>query len=332
MTRFGVFFCLLTAAVLAGLWINQYLSTPLQTPGEERIVSIPRGHSFARIAADLEEQGIIDNALLFRLLGRITRSASSAQAGEFLINTGWTRLKLLDTLVHGQEVLHTIQVPEGSTWWETANIVHRSGLTTFERFAAAVHNATLLEEYNIPAQSAEGYLFPETYALPRPQAGSALPVIRAMLDEFERQTGSRLRAEALASSQSRHELVILASIVEKETAQAGERARIAGVVENRLTRGMRLQCDPTVIYGLGPDFDGNLTRKDLQDSANPYNTYRHSGLPPGPICSPGLASLEAALEPEDHRFLYFVATGEGGHHFSRTLREHNRAVRTYLLQ
>jgi UPF0755 protein len=95
---------------------------------------------------------------------------------------------------------------------------------------------------------------------------------------------------------------------------------------------MRLQCDPTVIYGLGPDFDGNLTRKDLRDSSNEYNTYRHGGLPPGPICSPGLASLEAARDPEEHGYLYFVATGDGGHHFSRTLKEHNRAVRTYQLQ
>jgi UPF0755 protein len=332
MTRFGLFFCLLTAAVFAGLGINQYLTEPLETPGESRIISIPQGHSFARIAADLEREGVIDNALLFRLLGRITRSAHSAQAGEFHINTGWNRLQLLDTLVHGREVLHPVQVPEGSTWWETARIVDQSGLTTFERFAAAVHNATLLEEYGIPARSAEGYLFPETYALPRPRGGSAMPVIRAMLDEFLRRTRGTLQGEESPSPERVHELVILASLVEKETAREGERARIAGVYANRLKRGMRLQCDPTVIYGLGPDFDGNLTRKDLRDSSNEYNTYRHGGLPPGPICSPGLASLEAARDPEEHGYLYFVATGDGGHHFSRTLKEHNRAVRTYQLQ
>lgn len=332
MTRFGVLFCLLTAAVFAGLWINQYLTQALHTPGESRIITIPQGHSFARIAQDLEEQGIIDNALLFRLLGRITGSAQSAQAGEFLVNTGWTRLELLDTLIHGHEVLYPVQIPEGSTWWDTARIVHQSGLTTFERFAAAVHNATLLQEYSIPAESAEGYLFPETYSLPRPQAGSAIPVIRTMLDEFERRTRATFSGDAPLKPQRIHELVILASLVEKETAQEEERARIAGVYENRLQRGMRLQCDPTVIYGLGPDFDGNLTRKDLRNSANHYNTYRHSGLPPGPICSPGLASLEAAMNPEDHTYLYFVATGEGGHKFSRSLKEHNRAVRDYQLR
>jgi len=332
MTHFGFFFCLLTAAVLSGLWINQYITEPLKTPGESRIISIPQGHSFASIAEDLEEQGIIDNALLFRLLGRITSSAHSAQAGEFHIHTGWTRLKLLDTLVHGREVLYSIQVPEGAAWWETARIVEKSGLTTFERFAAAVHNATLLREYAIPARSAEGYLFPETYALPRPRGGSAIPVIRAMLDEFQRRTRSAFWGETPPTPERVHELVILASLVEKETAREGERARIAGVYANRLRKGMRLQCDPTVIYGLGSDFDGNLTRQDLRDSSNPYNTYRHGGLPPGPICSPGLSSLEAAQNPEEHGYLYFVATGEGGHHFSRTLKEHNRAVRTYQLQ
>ena len=332
MTRFGVLFCLLTAAVFAGLWVNQHLTAPLESPGESRIVTIPQGRSFASVAQDLEDEGIIDNALLFRLLGRITQSAHSVQAGEFHVHTGWNRLKLLATLVHGQEVLYTVRIPEGSTWWETARIVDQSGLTTFEAFAAAAHNASLLAEYDIPAQNAEGYLFPETYALPRPQSGSARPVIKAMLDEFKRRTTGSLWTEAAPSPQRVHELVILASLVEKETAREDERARIAGVFENRLNRGMRLQCDPTIIYGLGPDFDGNLTRKDLRDSANPYNTYRHSGLPPGPICSPGIASLEAGLHPEDHDFFYFVATGEGGHHFSRTLKEHNQAVREYQLR
>ena len=174
-----------------------------------------------------------------------------------------------------------------------------------------------------------GYLWPDTYLLPRPTTNDPRPVILAMLAQFKAQAGPEFQRAGLTDPALIHDVVTLASLIEKESARPEERATIAGVFANRLDRGMLLQCDPTIIYGLAQAFDGNLTRNHLRDSDNPYNSYRHSGLPPGPICSPGLEAIRAALNPEEHDLLFFVAKGNGSHHFSRTLEEHNRAVNRY---
>jgi UPF0755 protein len=322
------------AVAAAGLIAYQaytYLHTPLCRPGQSTIIRIETGTSFGQVVRQLAREGILQEPWKFRLLGTISGKAQAVKAGEFRIDTGWRPQRLLRSLVEGDEVLHRLQVPEGLTWWETARIVERTGLGTFEGFRRAVHDTELLREFDIPADTAEGYLFPETYMLPRPKENGARTVVRIMLRQFREQTSRKLWPEGRPDPEAVHRLVTLASLVEKETGVAQERPRIAGVFQNRLERGMRLQCDPTVIYGMGRDFDGNLQKPDLRDRSNEYNTYRHPGLPPGPICSPGLASLRAAQNPEDHAYLYFVSKGDGSHKFSRTLREHNRAVRRFQL-
>jgi UPF0755 protein len=305
---------------------------PVHTPGRNIHIHISPGQSLSQITASLKQQEIISRPRLFTLLARFLNVSTNIQAGEFELDTGWTRLQILHALANGQQILHSISVPEGLSWWQTARTLDQTGLTTFDKVQAAVHDKKLLAAFNIPADTAEGYLFPETYHLPRPVDQQAKPIIRFMLQEFHNKAEKILWPRGLPDPEKVHDLVILASLVEKETGQADERRTVAGVFANRLHRGMRLQCDPTVIYGLGPDFDGNLTKAHLRDADNAYNTYIHSGLPPGPICSPGLASLQAALNPKKHNFLYFVSKGDGSHHFSRTLSEHNRAVRRYQLR
>ncbi len=318
-------------SLLGTLFALQFTFLPVSTPGKTVLVHIQPGQSVTHIASMLEEKEVIKNPFLFQLLARASGLSFKLQAGEFEIDTSWNRLKILRTLASGSHVLYSLRIPEGLTWWQTAQVVADSGLTSFESFQKAVHNQKLLNEFGIPADSAEGYLFPETYTLPRPHGNRAEPIVRLMIRQFYNTVSTSLWPDKLPNPQEIHNLVILASLVEKETAQPQERKKVAGVFVNRLQRGMRLQCDPTVIYGLGRDFAGNLTKKQLRDEDNIFNTYTHAGLPPGPICSPGLASLQAAQDPEDHEYLYFVSQGDGSHYFSRSLNEHNRAVRRYLL-
>lgn len=321
---------LILAAVGILTWMAKgFLDTPASDQSREVIVTIEPGQSFKQVAAMLEDRDVITSAYKFRLMAEYYGLAQSIKAGEFALNTGWRPKRVLDALTRGQEVLYTIVIPEGLTWRQTGQIVADSGLADFESFEKTVFNPGLLAEYNIPADSAEGFLYPETYHVPRPKNRDAKPIVRTMLATFRKQTGAGLWPDEPPPADELLRIVTLASLVEKETAVAEERGLIAGVYANRLRRGMLLQCDPTVIYGLGEDFDGNLTKAHLEDRSNKYNTYKHPGLPPGPICSPGLDSLMAAQNPEKHRYLYFVSKGDGSHHFSATLREHVNAVNKY---
>jgi len=319
-------FVLTIAAALGAALV--LLLGPAELPGREAVVLIRPGLSLPAIAADLERQGLIRNAQAFLFLAKLRSRLGSARAGEFRLNSGWTPQEILRVLTTTSGLQHRVQVREGLPWWTAAKLFEAEGLTSREGFAQAMRNATLLERYAIPAsaeQGAEGYLFPQTYLLSRSFDDGGTAAVETMLKEFARQAG-KLWPQGLPPAGELRRIVILASLVERETGVASERARIAGVFANRLRLGMRLQCDPTTIYGLGPDFDGDLKRSHLEDPANPYNTYAHAGLPPGPICSPGLEALKAAQSPEAHEFIYFVAKGDGSHEFSRTLDEHNRAV------
>jgi len=297
---------------------------------DEVVFLVPPGSSFHGIAQRLEGQGLIRDARAFLLLVRLTETGGSLKAGEFLLPRGKSPLTVLAGLTRGQPILHRLQVREGLTWWEAGRLVEETGLGSFESFERAVHDRALLDAHNIPFDSAEGFLFPETYFLPRPHDDDARPVVEAMLREFGR-AASLIWPEGRPGSDELARLVILASIVERETGQPHERRRVAGVYANRLRIGMLLQADPTIIYGLGPGFEGRLRRRHLDDRSNPYNTYQRGGLPPGPICSPGFAALAAAVDPEEHRYFYFVSRMDGTHHFSTNLEEHNRAVRRYIL-
>ena len=324
---------LIVAAV--GGWFGwrawEFLNTRPETPGREVVLEVEPGQTFAQVAAKLAREGVITDAEKFRLLGRWRKATSQVRAGEFALSTAMTPDEVLRALTRGAVVLHRLVVREGLTWWETAKLVEQAGLGSFESFKAAAHDKQLLAKYGIPADNAEGYLFPETYMLPKSRGNDSRPVVEAMLGQFAA-AAAKVWPGGRPEPARLHELVILASLVEKETGAPEERPRIAGVYANRIARGMRLQCDPTIIYGLGESFDGNIRKNDILDSDNPYNTYRINGLPPGPIASPGLGALRAAASPEAHAYIYFVSRKDGTHQFSTNLVDHNEAVRVYQLR
>lgn len=311
-----------------------FLDTPPASPGQQALFDVEPGAPFQKVARALQDKGLITDARKFSWLARYKEWDSKLQAGRFALHTGWAPERVLNQLVNGQPVLHRLTVREGLTWWEVGRLLEKEGFARFEDFREIINDPQFLRHYGIPFQNAEGFLMPDTYLLKKPDTvdkTTARAVAGRMVDTFWQKTaalwpeGKRLKGEDLKK------IMTLASIVEKETAIAAERARVAGVYTNRLSKGMLLQADPTVIYGLGPSFDGNLRRTHLNDPNNFYNTYQRPGLPPGPIASPGLAAIRAALQPESHNYLYFVAkTDRGEHDFSTTLEEHNRAVRRYL--
>jgi UPF0755 protein len=318
---------IITAAATFAVALVYFLG-PLEAPGRDIVVLIRPGMTMPAIARELEAEGLIRNAQAFSLLAKLRGHMGLAKAGEFQLNSGWAPQEILRVITTTNGIQHRVVVREGLPWWATAKLFEAENLTTTAEYEQAMKNATLLQKYAVPADNAEGFLFPETYQLPRTVSGGGTVVVEAMLREFDR-VAKKLWPQGLPPAPELLRIVTLASLVERETGNAEERQRIAGVFLNRLRQGMRLQCDPTTIYGLGPGFDGDLKRADLEDASNPYNTYAHAGLPPGPICSPGMASLKAAITPEENDYLYFVAKGDGTHVFSRTLDEHNRAVNIY---
>ena len=310
----------------------RFLETPGQAPGKNVVINIEPGTGLRGVANLLEAEGIITNSQNFMILARIQQKEQHLQAGRFLMNTGWKPQEVLDQLVNGMSMLYRVTIPEGRTWWEVGKILEQAEMCRAEDFATVIHDPAFLTHWGIPFDSAEGFLYPDTYFLPHPREmdeKAARVTANRLLDTFWRKADV-LWPNGRPDRKSLRETIILASIVEKETGLPEERARVAGVYANRLTKNMLLQADPTVIYGMGPDFSGNLLTKHLEDARNPYNTYRKAGLPPGPICSPGQASIRAALEPEEHNYLYFVASGtDRSHVFSTNLQQHNRAVQAY---
>ena len=306
-----------------GLWYALYITTPAPGTGTVTVV-IPRGAGVRRIGALLAEHKLIGNDIRFLILARLTHAGTRLQAGEFSIPRGLRPAEVLELLARGKAVQHPVTIPEGLTMEEVAQVFADKGWVNKTEFLALCREPAFIHHLGIQQNQLEGYLFPDTYALVRNKS-DAKSIITQMVHRFLR-VWEEIAPEK-KSSLNRHRIVTLASIVEKETANPTERPLIARVFLNRLQKSMRLQSDPTVIYGL-PDFNGNLTRKDLR-RATPYNTYVINGLPPGPICNPGRAAMEAVLYPADSTALYFVSKNNGSHYFSTTLREHNRAVRRY---
>lgn len=308
------------------MWKNySFLNLSPEDPGRVLSFVIEPGSAFITIARNLEAEGLITDADMFVGLAQVNDLTGKVRAGEFHLSTGWVPNQILTEITTTPGVMQKFTLREGLNWWQVAARVEKAGLGSAELFQQAVHDPELLKKYNIPAESAEGYLFPETYMFTKAHDMSETALAELMIKEFFRQAKGAF-GDMLPAPQKLHELVVLASIIEKETGDPSERFRIAGVYTNRLKRPMRLQADPTTIYGLGQEFDGNLRFKHLEDKRNPYNTYQHDGLPPGPICSPGADALKSAAFPEPHRFFYFVAKGDGTSHFSKTLDEHNKAV------
>lgn len=327
-----VFTLVVVLALVAGglgFWARQRLNTPYREfPGEEVFVDIPPGSSVASIASRLVSAGVLPDAWTFRLAARISGADRRLKAGEYRFAGESTPRQVMDRLAAGDVFSTGLTFPEGLTSFEMAEVFAKSGIGTARDFLTAASDPALVASYGTNLKSLEGYLFPDTYPLPR--TSTAADVVRAMLTRFDQVFTPELRSLAAERNLTPHEVVTLASLIEKETSKADERPIVAAVYLNRLKIGMPLQCDPTVVYALmlARRWNGNIRKADLQ-MASPYNTYRVGGLPPGPIASPGRASLEAALKPADVPYLYFVSRNDGTHVFARTLDEHNRNVRQW---
>jgi UPF0755 protein len=316
----------LVLGIAAGgwFWIQRSLAPVHANGGRARTVSfeVQPGDSLGRVADALEAEGIIRNAKLTRWLARIEELSSQLKVGEYELSAAQSTKEILETLAKGRVLTHAVVIPEGKRASEIAGLLADAGLADSEAFLDVVFDPEIASRLGVEGSSLEGYLFPDTYRFAR-----NLPperIARAMVQEFLR-VYAGLPTATHERDLSMREQVTLASIVEKETGASQERPLIAAVFLNRLKRGMRLETDPTVIYGI-ENFDGNLRRVHLQDRNNIYNTYRIRGLPPGPIASPGREALRAVREPADTPFLYFVSRNDGTHTFSKTYAEHERAV------
>lgn len=295
---------------------------------EAKVIAVKPGTPLRLLAQQLEQQGVIAHARDLVLLARLRDYAGSIQAGEYRVEPGMTTAGLLEQMVKGAVILHSLTIIEGAMFRELLAAMHSHDALqhTLEQGAGE----EIMNRLGKPGMAPEGWFLPETYRFPR--GTSDLEFLRRAHQAMEQYLAAAWENRAadlpLASP---YEALILASIVEKETAVPEERGAIAGVFVRRLQKGMRLQTDPTVIYGLGDAFDGNLRRGDLQ-ADTPWNTYTRGGLPPTPIALPGRASIDAVVHPEPGDALYFVSKGDGSHHFSATLEEHNQAVRRFQLR
>ena len=311
----------------AGLWAQRFMTTPV-APSKTTIVEIKAGSSFTRVANQLEIAGIISDAVRFTWLARWRGATAQIHAGEYLFENAARPDEVLTRLVAGDIRKFQVTIPEGFNLREIAARLAETGIGTTEDFLAPCYDTGFIRDLGVEADSLEGYLFPETYTYT--SSTNVRQLLRAMVDQLNRHLSPAMLERAEALDMNRHALLTLASIIQKEAGNVMEMPLISAVFHNRLKRGIALQADPTVIYGIA-DFDGNLTRKHLA-TPTPYNTYRKRGLPPGPIASPGLFALRAAANPADTKDLYFVARGDGTHEFNKTLKEHNRAVRRYQLR
>ena len=286
-------------------------------------ITIAPGTSSRSIARQLARERIIRNPLFFQLTAHFYGASRFLQAGTYEFSGAMSLRDIVLQMQSGRVVLRDFVVPEGLTISQIGKIFENEGLGTAESFGRAVRNPVQPEVYRMNGLTLEGHLFPNTYKIA--DGTPASTVVKMMVNEFERHWTYALDAEAQSLGFSAHQIVTLASIIEKEAKVDEERELIAAVFHNRLRRGWKLEADPTVLYALGNP-QRLLTRKDLKTDS-PYNTYLYRGLPPGPICNPGMPSILAALRPVQSSYLYFVAIGGGQHHFSTTLSEHNRIIR-----
>ena len=318
---------LLLGSGLAAGWRYEVASTKIESDSTPVKLVVAPGASAEKVARQLHALGLVRHPLVFRLLARQRGLSGQLKAGEYALSGPLSLHGILDALARGDVVRRDLTIPEGRNIDEIAALVVAEGLD-LTAFLAVARDPQPVRDLDPVAQSLEGYLFPDTYDVPQsPEAPRVL--VRRMLERFRAVIGpelERIKQRGLTVRQ----VVTLASIVELETARAGERPRIAAVFWNRLERGMPLQTDPSIIYALkqAGRWDGNIRKRDLEIDS-PYNTYRRRGLPPGPLGSPGKEAILAVLEPVTSRELYFVSRNDGTHEFSETLRAHNRAVDRY---
>ena len=315
--------------VITGLLSYDFYKTitsPLSSEPSQVVIEVKKGGGLNNISSLLHQKGLIKDPQTFKLLALIKGVVFNLKAGEYRLSPAMTQVEILNKITRGLVIQHSITIPEGYNIYEIADLLQKNNITKKDTFIASVFDPKIINELGFNTNSLEGYLFPETYFFEKNV--SDYHILKKMVATFKKKIMTHeIMAAVKESKLSFHKIVILASVIEKETGKEEERPLVSAVFHNRLRKKMLLQSDPTVIYSIR-NFDGNLRKKDLQIDS-PYNTYRYAGLPPGPIANPGLSSIKTALHPAKVDYLYFVSKKNGEHKFSSTLKEHNRAVLKY---
>ncbi len=322
-----IVFCLI-GGLFFYLKISSFAREPFKSTSHEKVFTIHPGQSLNAISKNLETEQFISNQTYFKFFTKLQKSAKKLQAGEYLLSASKSPEQILEILVKGKVKLYKITLPEGLNLKQIAALVEKANLCSKTRFETLCHDRPFIISLGMASTSLEGYLFPDTYFFPKQT--SCETIIAAMIQHFKTTFIDEWRIRAKKLGFSIHEIVTLASIIEKETGDASERPLISSVFHNRLKKNMRLESDPTVIYGI-KNFDGNIKRKHLK-MVTPYNTYQIKGLPTGPIANPGALSLQAALYPAQTEYLFFVSKKDTTHKFSKTIKAHNLAVKKYQLK
>jgi UPF0755 protein len=320
---------ILAAAAVAGWSMWNRIHEPYKGYATaEQFVTIPPGAGGSDIRRRLIDAGLVRDELTLRAALRWTGSSRALKAGEYRFDREMSAVEVIEKIAAGDIYTRRITFPEGLTIAEMARVFEMREFGAAKDFIAAAQNAALIRDLDPQAPDLEGYLFPETYSMPRQWGADRL--VAMMVDRFKSSYTEDLRERARQQGLTTRQVVTLASLVEKETAKDDERPVVAAVYRNRMRIGMGMQADPTVVYALqkAGRYDGNIRREDLAFDS-PYNTYRYPGLPPGPIAAPGRASLAATLAPADVQYLYFVSRNDGSHVFATTLAEHNANVQEY---
>lgn len=311
--------------ITLALYTVSYLTEAI-TPPKAVLVDIEPGQSAWEISRTLEKRGVITHARTFMVIAAVTGKARRLQAGSYVFEGNHLPLDVMNILFRGETQRYRVTIPEGYTIYQVGTSVEKTGLMSREDFIRSATDPGTAAFFDIEARSMEGFLYPDTYFLV-PHI-TPLEIMAKMVDRFNKVYSNEMEHRAEELGMSKLEVITLASIIEKEAVVLTEKPLISSVFHNRLKRGMRLQSDPTAIYGID-NFSGKIGPHDLLRES-PYNTYRSQGLPPGPICNPGVDSIRAALWPSRTDFLYFVARGDGTHTFSRSLQEHNRAISGHI--
>ncbi|MFH2093548.1 MAG: endolytic transglycosylase MltG [Pseudomonadota bacterium] len=335
-----VIFCIFillvfTLAGAAYFFVDQfilYTQTSAHPDAQDKLFTILPGQNLKTIARNLEKNAIISNDTYFIWFAKLKKADTHLQAGEYLLSASKSPKQIIDLFLKGKVKLHRLTFPEGMTIKEMANLLETAGLCSQIEIVSLCYNRSFIESLSIPslppeAESLEGYLFPDTYFFPK--NADCRTILATMVTRFKSVFTPEWEHRSNELGFSAFEIITLASMVEKETGDASERPLIASVFHNRLKKNMRLESDPTVIYGI-QKFDGNIKRKHLK-MITPYNTYQIQGLPAGPIANPGKLSIQAALYPAQTPYLFFVSKKDTTHYFSKTIQEHNQAVRKYQL-
>jgi len=311
----------LLGAITVGSYVGYFYTQTYQGPDVNFVVE--NGDAFGKVNQRLFSQGIISNKRIFHYMAKYKRVMTKLRAGSYTIPRGANMQMVLETLVFGQPNLTSITIPEGKNMYEVAKLLEASGITSENEFLEVVQHPGFISQLQINASTLEGYLYPETYRF-APHTPAKI-VAKTMIDLFNRKTAQINFNHPFLN---KHQVIILASVVEKETGAKNERPSIAGVFTNRLKKRMRLESDPTTIYGIWKRYTGNIKKADLME-LTPFNTYKVPALPQGPISNPSLEAIQAVLNPEAHEYLFFVSKNDGTHVFTKNYQDHLKAVESF---